>query len=127
MLQAIPAHIKFVIGHNILGIVIFYSIICSEFMPDRFLRGKQIDHLNIELLPLLFGNKINCFFSCFANGNFLAPAQPLHKTNILKNEIDIFPIPAENSVPDSVVSNVVFFIDSEDFLPLQILSADTVE
>ena len=55
------------------------------------------------------------------------PPQEFHIHDVFKNKIDILHIPTENSFSDSMVSNVVFFIDGENFLTPQVLPADTVK
>ena len=72
--------------------------IWPEFAPDHFFGCKQISYLDVELLSLLFGNKINLLLSCFSNRDLVPSPQEFHIYNVLAVSYTHLTLPTNYSV-----------------------------
>src|SRR5699024_6226343 len=127
VLDSIAAHIKLIQGDNVLGKVVADSTVDTKLPLNGLLRSQQIGHLNIQLLPLLFADKIDFFVAHLSHRNRITPAQQFHIDNVFQNQVDIPQIAAKNRLPYAVICYIVFFVDCKDFLALYILSLDLIK
>ena len=127
MLNPVSAHIELIERNNVLREVVADSIIRAELAVDRFIRGEQIAHLNVQLLTALVAYKINFLITRPANGYFIAPAQQLKVHNVLQNKIDVPHIAAKDRLADTMIGNIVLLIGGKDLFALQILPLHLIE
>ena len=119
MLDPISAHVELIKGNNVFRKVVSNVIIRAKFTVDRFIRGEQITHLNVQLFAALVAYKINFLIACSADSHFIAPAQQFQIHDILQNEIDVPHIAAEDRLADAVIGNIVLLIGGKDLFSLQ--------
>lgn len=77
MLDSVPAHVELVQRHNILRVVVADAAVCAELALDRFLGGKQIADLNIQLLALLVAHEVDLFIAGSSDCHLVIAAQKL--------------------------------------------------
>ena len=124
MLDAVPAHVEFVQGHHILGEVVPDGVVDPELPVDGLQGGQQVGDLDIELLPPLFTDEVDLLVPGLAHGDGVAPAQQLQIDDVLQDQVDVPHIASVDSLPDAVVSDVVFLVGGEDLLALEVLPLD---
>ena len=110
MLDAVSAHVELIERHNILRVIVQDAVVCAELAPDRFLGGKQIAHLNVQLLTLLVTHKVDLLVTGSSDCHIVIAAQKLKIDDVLQNEIDVAHIAAEDSLTDAVVGNVILLV-----------------
>ena len=127
MLDTLSAHIKFIKRNNILREVVPDIVIRSELTGNGFLCRQKIRNLNIEFFAALVANEVDFLISGSANRNIVASAKQFQKNYILKDEVDVFGIAAENRFTDAVIRNVIFLVGCEDMFSLQVFTLHLIE
>ena len=74
MLNSVAAHIIFVQGDDVFGIVIANTVIDAKLPLYGIFRGQQVCDLYIQLLPLILTHKVDLLITHLADGNGIAPA-----------------------------------------------------
>ena len=59
MPDAVSAHVEFIEGEYIFGIVVADGFVDAKFAFDGFRSGKQVTNLYVENFILLFGYEVN--------------------------------------------------------------------
>ena len=80
------------------------GIIHAEFAGDGFLRCQQIGNLDIQFFAPPVAYEVDLLVSGSANRDVVASAQQLQIDDVLKNEVDVPCVAAEDRLPYAVVS-----------------------
>ena len=118
MSDSFSAHIKLIHCNYIFGEIITNTCINSKLSANRLFGSQQISDLYIELLSLLFTDKVNFLFRNFSDSHRISAPQQLHKNYIFQDQIDVLPVSAKNSLSNSMICHIVLFIYCQNFLPL---------
>ena len=127
MLDPVPAHVKLVEGYDILGEIVLDAIVCTELPFHRIFRGQQVCYLHIEFFSSFFAYKVNFFFSCSAYCDNITPSQQFHVDNVFEDQVDVLHVPAEHSLPNAVIRNIILFVGGQYLLALQVLALYLIE
>ena len=127
MNNSITAHIKLIHRQNVFGVIIVDFIVCAEFSFCGLFGSEHIANLNIDPFAVLVTNKIDLSISVFTDIYLISAAQKFHANNIFENQFDIAHIASEKCLPESVIGEIVLFINFENFLPAQIHTVDLIE
>ena len=102
--------------------VILYGIIHTELSSDSAFICQQRGHLYIKFFTMLIANKINLFITRFANRYPVSTAEELHIYDVLKNPVDVPHIAAQDSLPDTIIRNIILLVSRKYLFSLQVFT-----
>ena len=120
MFDTVSAHIKLIERNDILREVVPDIVIRSEFSGNGFLCRQKIRNLNIEFFAALVANEVDFLVSGSANRYIVASAKQLQVDYILKDEVDVLGVAAENRFTDAVIRNVLFLVGCKNSLMIHL-------
>ena len=127
MYYPVAAHVEFVKGKHILGIIIANAVIRAEFPLYCFAACKQVCNLNIQLFAPLIAHEVYLPFAAAAYCNGVAAAQQLNIYNVFQGKVYIAHIAAENGLAYAVIGNIILFVGGKYLLAVKILPPDLIE
>ena len=127
MEDAAAAAVEFVHGEDVFRIVVAYAPQRAELARNGLLCGEQIGDLDVDAPVTFGGDEVDLALAGFADGDVPTAPQELHADDVLKQLIHVSRIAAVDCLSESVIDDVVFLVDGEEFFPDDVLAADFVK
>ena len=110
------AEIEFIHREHVFGIVVPYAVICPELAFGSFFGCKHITHLNINAATVFIADKVDFSFTDLTDADLISPSKHFKANDVFKNELNVALIVAVKRLTKTVIREIVFLIDFENFL-----------
>ena len=76
---------------------------------------------------MIFTYEVNLLVRDFPNSHRITTAQQLHVDNIFKDKVNVLHVATVHGFPDTMICNIVFLVDGQDFLSLEVLALHLIK
>lgn len=76
---------------------------------------------------MIFTYEVNLLVRDFPNSHRITTAQQLHVDNIFRTKVNVLHVATVHGFPDTMICNIVFLVDGQDFLSLEVLALHLIK